>query len=178
MSLNQHPFRGFFWRENKFSRMTFKVQKWLTRSHCAIHHPSRRGHLHRVSMAQDCRELPAPCFPHTNPGRLQWFMSLEKGTSGGEGNEAMVCTGEVRPKREPAACTHIRIRSRTEGGQECFLLAACYKYYLSGQIFCFENSQIPRTASTHQSKRRRKKCRCFLHPKTSSKQTRSRLFPS
>lgn len=86
---------------------------------------------------------------------------------------------EVRPRREPGVRTHAYRRERErERGQACFLLAACYKYYLSGQIFCFENSQIPRTASTHQSKRRGEKCQCFLHPKTSSKQTRSRLLHS
>lgn len=115
-----------------------------------------------------------PASPHTEPRCFQWFISPEKGTEG-EVNEAAARAAEVRPRREPGAHTHAYTRA-TERGQACFLLAACYKYYLSGQIFCFENSQIPRTASTHQSKRRGKKCQCFLHPKTSSKQKRSRLL--
>lgn len=175
MSLNQHPCRVSFQRENMPSRVTFRVHKWLTQKRRTIHHSGRKG-----TFAEDqngtglpwtsCTLLPL----HTEPCCFQWFIYQEKGIEG-EVNEAALSAAEVRPRREPKARIHTYTRD-TQRGQVCFLLAACYKYYLSGQIFCFENSQIPRTASTHQSKRRGKKCQCFSHSKISWKQTRSWLF--
>lgn len=177
MSLNQHPFRVSFQRENMLSWVTFRVHKWLTQKSRTIHHSGRRGHLKRVRMAQDCHELPASCFP-TYRASLLPVIHLS-----GEGNRRRsqwsrgACGRGQAQEGTQSAHTHIDKRHwETERGQACFLLAACYKYYLSGQIFCFENSKIPRTASTHQSIRRGKKCRCFLHLKTSSKQTRSWLL--
>lgn len=176
MSLNQHPSGVSFWRKNTLSGVTFRVHKWLPQKPRAIHHAVRRGHLQRVRTARDRRELPAPCFPayrfpllpvihFSRGGNRRW--SQWSRSEGGRGQA-----------QEGTRGAHTRIHKthrETERGQACFLLAACYKYYLSGQIFCFENSQIPRTASTHQSQRRGKKCQCFLHPKTNKVTAASRL---